>query len=99
MKNSSVKRSFHRFSSLNASGEANENINNSSKQGNSIMTEQLTIPPAHVWDKIEQILDEQDNRRKEASKIIASSFKMNRRRLYATVAGLSIIVGIIWIIL
>lgn len=24
------------------------------------MTQQLTIPPAHVWDKIEKILDEQE---------------------------------------
>lgn len=27
------------------------------------MTRQLTIPPAHVWDKIEKILDEQDKRK------------------------------------
>jgi hypothetical protein len=24
------------------------------------MTQQLTVPPAHVWDRIEKILDEQE---------------------------------------
>ena len=63
------------------------------------MTEQIVVPPARVWNRIEKILDEQDDRRKEASKIIASSFRVNRRKMYATVAGVSIIAGIIWIIL
>ena len=27
------------------------------------MTTKLTLPPAHVWDKIEKILDEQDGRK------------------------------------
>lgn len=76
----------------------------SSKAVNSIMTDQLTIPPARVWDKIEKILDEQDNRRNSANNIIASSFKQTsypkRRNVYlATVAGLTVIVGLVWRVL
>ena len=38
------------------------------------MAQQPIKPPARVWDKIQAILDEQDNRRNEGEALIASSF-------------------------
>ncbi len=51
------------------------------------MAQQLIKPPARVWDKIQAILDEQDNRRNTADNIIASSFGLNttdysRKKVY-----------------
>ncbi len=42
------------------------------------MTRQLTIPPAHVWDRIEKILDEQDVAREHTNKLISNSFRNSR---------------------
>jgi hypothetical protein len=38
-------------------------------------------PPSRVWEKIQAILDEQDNRRNDADQIIASSFGLNAPEL------------------
>ncbi len=53
------------------------------------MTGQLTIPPAHVWDRIEKILDEQDLARKHTNELISGSFSRSRniRRLNFFVAA------------
>ena len=107
MKNISPKSNFHDISS-DEEKESFENLQEktklSSKAVKSTMTEQLITPPARVWDKIEKILDEQDNRRNNANNIIASSFGRNRSfprtRIYlASAAGLSVLVGLIWIII
>ncbi len=66
------------------------------------MTEQLVMPPAHVWNKIEIFLDEQDKRRKFANEIISNSFASvkkahKRKNLYvAAVAGVSVLAGLFW---
>ena len=47
------------------------------------MTRQLTIPPPHVWERIEKILDEQDKAKKDTDKLISDAFYKSRndRRL------------------
>lgn len=61
------------------------------KQTRSIMTGQLTIPPPHVWDRIEKILDEQDEAKKQTNKLISDTFRLrNIRRknlLFALITG------------
>lgn len=42
------------------------------------MAQQPIKPPARVWDKIQAILDEQDNRRNDGENIIASSFGITK---------------------
>lgn len=64
------------------------------------MTEQLVMPPARVWNKIEIFLDEQDQRRKLTNEIISNSFakvkkKQNRNVYLATAAGVSILAGVL----
>jgi phosphorylcholine metabolism protein LicD len=59
--------------------KVHKNTKVSAKAAKSIMTEELAIPPARVWDKIEKILDEQDDRIKSANLIIASSFSCNNK--------------------
>jgi hypothetical protein len=66
---------------------------------NTRMTHQLTIPPAHVWDKIERILDEQDNRKKIADTIITTSFRNKEKQVKGyliAVAGFSLMAGFLW---
>jgi hypothetical protein len=106
MKNSTSKSNFQE-NSLRLEKESFEKLQ---KKANffpqavtSTMTEQLIIPPARVWDKIEKILDEQDNRKSNANKLIASSFGRDtffkRKKPYlATVAGLSVVAGLMWLI-
>ena len=63
------------------------------------MTNQLTIPPAHVWDKIERILDEQDNRKKMADTMITSSFRSKEKQVKGYLfafAGFSLMAGFFW---
>ena len=103
MKNCTPENNFHE-NSLNVE-EHLENLQNKinflSKAVKSTMTEQLIVPPARVWDKIEKILDEQDNRRNNANTIIASSFGrislIKRKKVYlATAAGLTVVAGLLW---
>ena len=103
MENSSKKNNYNsKVSSLLGGDFESEQKNDffSPKAANSSMTE-LTIPPAHVWDKIEQILDEQDERRRRANEIIAKSFKNKKKRsqLYlCAFCGISLIAGFIWFV-
>ena len=49
------------------------------------MTRQLTVPPAHIWDRIEKILDEQDEAKKQTDKLLADTFtarKLRRKNLF-----------------
>lgn len=87
--------------------DASENIQNdnyySATPVKPSMPEQTIIPPPHVWDKIEEVLDSQETRRKTANDLIASSFDLKlsdfKPKTYlATVAGLSIAAGLMWII-
>lgn len=60
------------------------------------MTGQLTTPPAYMWNRIEKILDEQDNARKHTEKLLSDTFRRatNARRvnfLLAFVAGISLL--------
>ena len=106
MKNSTSKGNFHNVSS----GSERDILENKQKKTNfspkavNTMPEQLITPPARVWDKIQAILDEQDNRRKSGESLIKSSLDFNvdeikRRKLYlATVAGLGLVAGLVWFI-
>lgn len=65
------------------------------------MTEQLVMPPARVWDRIEKILDDQDKRRQFADEMIVNSFvevkkKQNRNVYLAAAAGVSLLAGVYW---
>lgn len=48
------------------------------------MTTELLLPPAGMWDRIEKILDDQDNDRKYVHKIISDTFthRDERRKKY-----------------
>ncbi len=67
-----------------------KNHHKKSKQGSKAvnnMAEQLVKPPARVWEKIQAALDEQDNRRNDANKMIMGSFDLNspdlkRKKVY-----------------
>ena len=106
MKNSAIKTNFHRISvAAEKDGLENEqNKANFSSKAVKTMPEQLITPPARVWDKIQAILDEQDNRRKSADDLIKTSFGVNvaaasRKKFYfLTAAGLSLLAGLVWVI-
>ena len=106
MKNSTSKSNFPDSSSSTEEEriqELQKKTNFSSKAVKSTMTEQLIVPPARVWDKIEKILDEQDARRNNANTIIAASFGrvgfFKRKSFYlATIAGLGIAAGVVWMV-
>lgn len=64
------------------------------------MTRQLTIPSAHVWDRIEKILDEQDIARERTNKLISDSFDRSRnissfKFLLAAVLGAGLVALVI----
>ncbi|MDQ6814337.1 MAG: hypothetical protein M3040_11410 [Bacteroidota bacterium] len=107
MENSLINGAFveNPLSLDNCGNELLKKTNFSSKAVKSTMTtEQLITPPARVWDNIEKILDEQDNRRRNANDVIASSFGHSnfsrRKKVYlATVAGLTIVGGLVWLII
>lgn len=93
--NSSRKESLEKF-------QKNKSI--SPKASKPIMTEQLVMPPARVWDKIEKILDEQDNRIKNANHLITSSFSPkqkhnNKPLLVACLASITIVAALLLILL
>ena len=106
MENGSLKTQIcvNSLNSENGNGKLQGKTNFSSIAVNTTMTEQLITPPARVWDRIEKILDEQDNRRRNANELIASSFTssssfLKRRKVYlASVAGLTIVGGLLWMI-
>lgn len=106
MKNSTVNNNLHNISFRRERGtddDSNCKINISSKAVKT-MPEQLITPPARVWEKIQAILDEQDNRRKSADKVIETSLGLNfsdnkRKKIYLlTVAGLSLVAGLVWVV-
>jgi hypothetical protein len=70
---SNVQNNFD-FSQKESLKKPPKKTKTSSKAAKSTMTEQLAIPPARVWDKIEKILDEQDDRIKKANTLIDSCF-------------------------
>ena len=105
MKSNKFKISFNKSSNKEKQlEELQKKTNFSSKAVKSTMTEQLIVPPARVWDKIEKILDEQDERRNTADKLITSSFagksESKPKKLYlATIAGLGVAAGVAWLVL
>jgi len=105
MKNSSSKSEFQLNSTSKRVGTENvQKKNRPSSKAVKTMPEQLVIPPARVWNKIEAILDEQDSVRKKTNDMIASSFGIasggNRKKIYlAAVAGVSLVAGLVYVIL
>ena len=80
-------------------GDAKNKDFNSPEAMNVNMTEQYVIPPSRVWEKIEKILDEQDDRRKDGSIIITNSFKSKEKKVQtylAAFAGVTLLAGLIW---
>lgn len=104
MKNNPVKRKIESIPNFEERKfiERVKKDNFSPKVINTMITEELVMPPARVWDKIEKILDEQDHRKKIANSIISASFRGledtgNSKNLYiAAFAAFSIIAGVIW---
>lgn len=106
MKNSTINNASNDISST----YERDNLENKQEKSNfsskavKTMTEQLIAPPARVWDKIQAILDEQDNRRKSGESLIQTSFGVHltdakRKKVYlAAVAGLSVVAGLVWFI-
>lgn len=86
----------------NTKDNSNESLNFSPKAYNTMITDQIAMPPARVWDRIEKILDEQETRRKIANDIITTSispFKVGNKRknLYFVAAATgSLLAGLIW---
>lgn len=105
MKNSLTQSCLYNVS-FNPEKERLENLQKKIKLSNTFnatMTKQTIMPPARVWDKIERILDEQDARKSSANNITASTFSRkvsyNRARIsLASIAGLGLLAGIVWII-
>lgn len=67
------------------------------------MTEQLIAPPAHIWDKIEKALDQQENRKKQGSEIIAATFYKKEKTVlskYCFLAGgIGLLIGVLLIMM
>lgn len=67
------------------------------------MTEQLIAPPVRVWEKIERILDQQDERRNQANEILSATLgfkeKAKRKSIYWAAAGVTVVAGVLIIIL
>jgi hypothetical protein len=108
MKNSSSKNSFHNIHSTkekNILESQTETTHSSRKAVEKNMTEQLIAPPARVWEKIERILDQQDERRNQANEILSATFTnkntvVKRKKVYwATAAGVTVVAGILFIVL
>ncbi len=105
MKNSSIKKNYQNFHSAAEKkilDNVHGNINISPKAVKPIMTEELVVPPARVWNKIEKILDQQEERRNYANHLIAASFNRvasnaRRKKIYLA-AGVSLLAGIAWFI-
>lgn len=60
------------------------------------MTTHLTIPPARCWDRIEEILDEQDCKRKYTDKLITDTLRKSANIKHAnyfvaTITGVSLL--------
>ncbi len=104
MKNNALKTGLSAISTdfKSIKSTPRETLNFSPKAINTMMTEQIVMPPARVWDRIEKILDDQDNRRNNADALISSSFAKfdnhaNRTNLYiAAVAAAGVVAGILW---
>jgi hypothetical protein len=68
---------------------------------NSPMSEQIVIPPAHVWDKIEQALNDQDRTKSSPYNFFSLPFKQttsSKRRFpfyFATIGTLAI-ASLVW---
>lgn len=64
------------------------------------MTKQLTIPPPHVWDRIEKILDEQDLAKKQTEKLLSDTFRgsedSRNKFLFAALTTISFLVFVFW---
>ncbi len=65
------------------------------------MTQQLTIPPSYMWDRIEKILDEQDLEKKNTEKLISDtfrSFEKGRRNkfFFTAVTSVSLLAFLVW---
>lgn len=78
---------------------ASQSIKQNPKSPIKDMTEQYVAPPAHVWKRIEKILDEQDDRKKLANELISStSIIGNKARSMYLAMGICIATGILLLI-
>jgi hypothetical protein len=101
MKNSSVKDDLSGASKEEKSPlkKVEETNNLNPKAVKPTMTEQLIAPPSYIWDKIEQVLDQQQVRRDEGSEIISASFSKphGSRKKYYAIAGITVLAGFLWL--
>lgn len=79
MKNRTIKSDFGNFSrsKIDKIKSSENGIKVSSRIFSTADQKPMIAPPEHVWDRIEKILDKQDNVRKHADAIIATSFGFN----------------------
>ena len=67
------------------------------------MTTEIITPRACVWDRIEKVLDEQDNQRKETDKLISDTFvsaAKKRKKMYiAAVAAIGFLGAVGYLVL
>jgi hypothetical protein len=64
------------------------------------MARQLPTPPPYMWERIEKILDDQDQARHETNKLITDTFKRARTArnfnfLVSAIAGISLLTFVI----
>jgi uncharacterized membrane protein SpoIIM required for sporulation len=59
------------------------------------MTGQSTIPPPYIWERIEKILDEQDEVKKQTEKLISETFRVRNIRRQNMFLALITTVGLI----
>ncbi|HEX8461206.1 MAG TPA: anti-sigma factor [Segetibacter sp.] len=78
-----LKRNFFSLKEKEPKDETNNDLHFPKAVNPRMTTDQLTIPPARVWDKIEQILDQQDDRRKTANTMIATSFRSKEKTTWS----------------
>ena len=103
MKNNPTEPNYQGFPFFNQNDfeDNNKTPKLSRKAVKELMTKQRIAPPAHVWDKIEQVLDQQDLRKGEANKIIASTFsnkQSDKKRKILAAAGVTFVAGILLIL-
>lgn len=70
-----------------------------SKNATLPMREQAIAPPAHVWDKIERILDEQDKQVQHFKDVLneqKTSIAKNAKKPVYLAIGVTLLGGLLW---
>ncbi len=88
-----------------AKNELNANQISQASITNPPMTEQIVVPPSHIWNKIENILNQQDQAKALANTAtvltLANDLKAGKKKhpMYFTTFGITILLCIVFIAL